>query len=678
MSKALSAAAVLGLAACAPSKPVTVDPPVPSSDAPPQQPEPIAAAEPTLFVPPPALPEASLMLRTALSSRAPEADRLEAIAAVGRIRTRESAAALMRLARSEDGPLRESALIALAELTGLGTSLRDPDSWELWWRAHENLSERDWQAQLIENHARRADLTRDQVARLREQLASAQRALYRSTAETDRQTLLTTMLTDRTASTETRLLALELTVARLTENQPVGEDVRQALRALLDDASDTIRQRTATLLRDLADESGSDAVAQRLATDSERSESVLRAYLRVMSRLPRASAVPRAMQWLDHPTLGEESARALTAAADAGQLTPTQRGELAQRVRQELPESDPPPPALVELLSRVGDPEDWHRIEQWLDSAEEPVRLAAARAWAASDRSLLPLSRRAADPALQPIVLAAASRRGNQVQSMLDLVQRLPGDPREAAAWEQALTAMASRADPTRLLEVDQALRGQASRATLRDQILTAAINRLLPVTPGSNAPASVPVVEDPFVLSVQPDPQTLMQLLMLRSTLRLDRGDPAQALTDLERIAALPLELDTPTRLERDLGVIRARLGLGEIDQASDLAGRLMSGLKDQPQPLARVRGETLGLFLAAAGRAADADQPDRARALLARVRALLKNPQEPEAELWRLVEALEARLREATPPAPATPLGFAEPTLAPKPPADDDAPGR
>src|SRR5699024_1342539 len=105
------------------------------------------------------------------------------------------------------------------------------------------------------------------------------------------------------------------------------------------------------------------------------------------------------------------------------------------------------------LLARVGDDQDWQRIADWLDSPDAALKRAAATAWAASGRSLQVLADRAVDPIIEPIVIAAALRTGDDPWTLRSLVQHRPEQPQAAEAWEEALVAMSERVAPSVVYE---------------------------------------------------------------------------------------------------------------------------------------------------------------------------------------------------------------------------------
>ena len=202
----------------------------------------------------------------------------------------------------------------------------------------------------------------------------------------------------------------------------------------------------------------------------------------MMAKLPRQEILGLVLRWLADPFLGGEAAGVLAAAMDAGLLGEQQSKEAAMRVRMLLDNSQKPKPKFIELLGRVGGNEDWQRIAQWIASDDDAVKQTAARAWADSSRPLKGLIEYAGDPVIQPIVIAAARRRGEKPETLKGLVEHKPQQEQVVQAWRLAVVAVAGRVSPVDVvLEIDRQLAQQRESLEWRDQILSAAIDQLLP-----------------------------------------------------------------------------------------------------------------------------------------------------------------------------------------------------
>ena len=400
-----------------------------------------------------------------------------------------------------------------------------------------------------------------EVERATARVTDTQRQLYRAAAETDRDTLLASFLTD--AIPATRALAIDLTAQLRDDGKRIGPAVAAALVARLDDAVPRIRMGAARLVRDFGDEAGADAVARRLASGRETSADVLRAFLMVLARLPRAEAVEPVMAMLDDAQLRAEAADVLARAAEAGLIPGEQADRLADRVRRQIPQNGAPLPQIIELLGRVGGPEDWTRIANWLEHADDAVRAAAARAWGSSSQPLAPLVARSADPVIQPIAIDAAGRRGAAGTTMVGLARLRPASAPEQAAWARTLGAVAGRAPGAFVLEAQALLDGDEALASTRTDMLAAAIERVLVETIDEAAGNGVTVA-----LAQSADPVIAAELLLTRASLLL-ASSPSRALADCEHVVKLKLPLTSEQSQRLVLTQVRCHLARNDYDKA-------------------------------------------------------------------------------------------------------------
>lgn len=560
------------------------------------------------------------------------------VAAIGRLpdhRTQRIAAVLIRLT-DEDQPatVRAAAFDALARLSGVLDLGDDVVKWRQWWARHRDLAEHEWQMRLIDHFARRALELREQQQWMQDKLVEVQRQLYRAMPPADRPEALVAMLGDRLEAT--RNLAMDLMGQRLVEPEQVGPELRQALMARLDDPSPPIRRRATLLLRDLSDEAAADAVARRLVIGAEQDRSVLRAYLLLLARIPRRPAVDEALRFLGDPELRDGAAAVLAAAADDHMLNDEQASVALKMVRQQLRGDRLPRPQVVALLGRIGDDRDWRRIAGWLDSDNDAVRESAAQTWARSSRSLQPLAERAGDPVIQPIVIVAATQRGNRGDTLLALIEHKPAQQQAAESWQRAVVAMAARVPPTAAIVAQRKLAQRDEPLALRDQLLTATIDA---IAPGGGA------------ARVHAHSKILADLLLTRAAVRFDDGDPQAALDDYKRLATLPtLEPDQQQRYHHDL--LRARLEVGAIDEAFALAEQVLKA-DDRPPQSSDTARQIAALFLHAADRSLAAGQLKQTRQVLKGLDVLF-NGALPN-ELADQVTDLQTRLNlAASPPGP------------------------
>ncbi|MCE9591023.1 MAG: hypothetical protein K8S99_10905 [Planctomycetes bacterium] len=538
---------------------------------------------------------------------------------------------------NQPAPVRRAAFEALGNLTGIDSHGSDLAQWRRWWEQHRRLNEAQWLAEVLQNQTRRRLADERQAPRLAERLTELYRPLYRVTPAADRPVLLAAMLTDPLEPV--RLLGVELTLQWLTDNpaqdnKPIHAGLRAALLSRLDDASPTVRQGAARLLREMRDESAADVVEQKLARGEETDPDVLKAYLQVMARMPRRGAVGAISAMLPDPILRNDAAGALTEAVTAGLVDPPEAAVMTRRLDELTRGPQPPEPRVIDLLGRLGHILDWNRVAMWMDAASQDVREASAKVWAQSGQPLTTLIGRASDPIIRRIFVDAAGRRGQSVEDFNALVDLRPADASQLTAWQRSVTAMASRVPAQAVIDADAKLQKADEDPATRDRILSAAID----------AGAEQRSADD------------MAKLLLARGELRLSQGDANQALADLNAIKADDL-VDPALRRRHRQTLFRTRLAAGEVDPAFSLAGQILG----DNQVDEAGRNTVIEELLTAAQRQIATGQLDTARNILARLQTLLNG---------RPVTAFAARISELE-----TKAGVAAPE--PTPPAPTSAPG-
>lgn len=494
--------------------------------------------------------------KIAESDREPVARRCGAILTLGHDRTTQTAGLLMKLTDAKEPELvQQASFKALGILTALDHYDADRQAWEKWWSQNKGLWAKEWTQHLLENFERRESRRRAHDHQLEDKLLESQRALYQANSPQGRPDVLVYMLRD--PLTPIRQLGMDLTRQRLLDDLPFEEPLREALRARLTDPMPSIRVDAALRLRDLSDVPAAQIIAARLGEEQEQVSSVLSAYLRVMARLPQPEAIDPAADFLNDEALRADAAASLAAAFDAGLMSKAQVNRAAKLARKFVEDGRPPAPQVITLIGKVGNKDDWKDIVNWVDHEDPSVKQAAAQAWADSDRPLSELADRMNDPVIEPIVIAAATRRGKAAYTLNVLTAHKPQRERTAEAWRRALVAMAARvpADSV-LITVRQVVEhGESNR--LRLEILTAAIDRPLADT-----------------LS----PAERLELVLTRGEVFMETGDAAVALNDFQVVSASEASL-SPMQSDRlARGLTRAYLQLGQIDNAFVTARKLLT----------------------------------------------------------------------------------------------------
>ncbi len=451
--------------------------------------------------------------------------------------------------------------------------------------------------------------TQAEIAALRQAVVDLHGRLYHQTAQDLRPQLLEAMLRD--AVVDVRLLGLDLVRQRLLDLGPeqVAAELRQALRARIDDTDAQVQRGSVLLMRDLADSVAAEMVAQRLAAaDNQTPLPLIEAYLLMLARVPQAEAVDPAMTLLNHPTLRAEAAWVLSSAMEVGLVSGDESQQIRSVLRRQLRGNREPHPRVVRLYGQVATDDDWTRIERWLDSEDAALREAAARAWANSTQPLGVLVDRAVDPLIEPIFLAAAARRGQRPATFLAVVDHTPRDAAAAEVWADALPRMAGRMDAAVVLEADGRLADRGVEPSVRLRLLSAAIERF-----------GLPAVSDGRVTGPMPADGQVGRLLLARAALRQAMGDANSARADFQRMAMLWDSLDDAQRLACELGTVQTTLAADELDAALAVMRQSLQRPGQASDPAAPARWTAVAdVLLAAVAEKHAADQTDAAIHLL------------------------------------------------------------
>ncbi len=479
--------------------------------------------------------------------------RIGSIIALAQDRQRANVATLLQVAEKASEPtIKSAAFDALAELTGIDLYQRDLTRWKRWFARQKDVNEAVWQRRLLANHAQKAERLREVNRQLEVRLIEEQRSAYRSAAAESRDSLLVRYLASPVEPT--RQLGVELAARRLSEGG-LPEPLRVALRERLNDPAPAVRTTATTLLKDLADRPAAEIVAQRLDEALEDAPTAIDAGLSLLARVPIAQGVQPALRLLESPTHRDAAARVLVSVLDAGLLEETTRKTLAATVRAQVDDGKVSP-IFVELLGRVAqDDTDWQLIKSWLESKQEAVRAAAAKAWGNSDQPIDALADKAGDAAIQPALYAAALKRGSGAKVMKALAQQSPEQEAFVPAWRGALIAIAERSEPRVIQNV---LSDVELDRSLRHDLLTIAINRLEAKAKQAEGKLSTP------------DATSMVELAQSRSEIRLAAGELVEASADLD-LAQQHLEAVPKAGVRQQS--LRYRVALAKGDTAEALA---------------------------------------------------------------------------------------------------------
>lgn len=515
-----------------------------------------------------------------------------AIVALGYHRNRDVVGVLISLLSAQQpAQVRVASAASLARLTGIHQYGQNLTQWSIWWESHRDLDAKRWLSALIGNFANHAATLTSENQRVTQRLVESQRQLFLATPTEERTTMLEKMMAAPELSM--RLMAMELIVQRLVDQQPIGATLRAGLILALGDPSALMRAKSAQLIRDLNDVSGADAIALRL--DTEGDPTVLRAYLLAMADMPRVEALGRAMKLLGDVELQNPAAGVLERAIADGLVNDQHKQALTHQLRQLMAGDDTLLPKMIELLGRVATEDDWQRIAGWMDSPKDTVRIAAAEAWAASDRPLGELAKRAESEMFMPILLRAAVRRGNDGQTLVQIARFKPKAEQLVESWQQAMLAMAPRVQANDVVQADRAMAQHQNVAPIRERILSAAIGE-------SNGNADV-------------------QLLIARAAVRLETNQAIQALADLGLVESRSQNLTPEIRSHLRWLTMRAAMESSQPEKAWQTVDNWFTTL--QAIEFQQELGQRILTYVTARiTKAIEARQIDQASAQLAQLR--------------------------------------------------------
>lgn len=533
-------------------------------------------------------------VRIAQDRSANIAQRRIVIGALGYHHSQDVAGVLVRLTQSEQPTsIRDSACRALAQLSF--SEVHDPTYWRDWWRQRKTSSDQVWYESVLHRATTRRVRLVEQSLHANDRLKDIQRQLYRMMPQADRPAYLITMLNDPLPPI--RELAIDLCVQRLIDNQPIDTELRAALLDRLDDSAASIRRRAVTLLRDLGDEAAADAVARRLADRNESDPDVLRAYLLLMSRLPRREVVDQALGWIENRELTAAAASALAAAASQELLTTSQLASAAKLTRHLLRENERPQPELIELLGQVGGDNDWQRIAFWMNSDDDDVKQTAANVWADSRQPLRTLLEHAGDPVIQQVVISAARHRGFLPETLDTLLDHKPQQAQAQQLWQAAVIAVAGRVAPYVVLRADEALANRSESLDLRLRVLSSAVDRAMP------RPIRKTESNGRSNSAKQEHASIWIELVLVRAEVQLEIGNPPQALADYDRlnIATASMAADQLNRFY--LGSLRTKLAGGGLSRGYEWVEQIFASKPSYRQDK-EIVAQIADLFVAAAQR--------------------------------------------------------------------------
>lgn len=307
--------------------------------------------------------------------------RLAAIETLGRMVRREAIGALIDALEQTENTLRDPALAALKQATGLSFGGDAPTALR-WWTETRGLPSAEWQQLQIESLLRQL---RDASQRLRTFQTRLKRALrdgYLRAPEAERTPLLQSYLADPFA--EVRLVGLELVQSQRAEGKTLTPETVALAGRLLTDGVARVREAAVYTVANFRNDGDGDRFGQMLTRESDpRVRLALVNGLGYVGSSASVEPLLRLMEQSDE-RLTIEAVTALGRLVDRGVVDPAARPTVAaallNRFRSANPERTAMRERVLAAMSRFADPQFGPVFAKALAPTEAVgVRQAAAR-----------------------------------------------------------------------------------------------------------------------------------------------------------------------------------------------------------------------------------------------------------------------------------------------------------
>lgn len=302
------------------------------------------------------MPDAELqkpVLELLASSQPPSNALLQAAAG---FRTREAFDALF--ARLNGAPGDTDVFAALRKLTGV-TLPDDAGQWRGWIEARRSLTPREWDREILSNHADRARAEASARASAVTRLVDLYRRLLAAKPAAERAALLEEMI--QAPESPVRLAAFELAHWELQSGRQVSPAFATLSMEQLKSPYAALRTEAAKLINRIGVEAGQGPVLAALEVEADAGAAAAM-LASIAQRWPSPSARVAVLRWLEAPdAAGEAARRAALALYRAGHLSdPLDREAVLAALRAVAPENLQE--SGLRLLGIMGEPSDRRAI----------------------------------------------------------------------------------------------------------------------------------------------------------------------------------------------------------------------------------------------------------------------------------------------------------------------------
>jgi hypothetical protein len=398
--------------------------------------------------------------------RAENGERSALASALSAYRTRSSCEVLIDALRAAPDDAASRVLAsALADLSGredLGTST---DAWSAWLDTVRGTDETTWLRALADAHAARGRHARTRAENAESRLASTTRRLHLALDGAARSDLLAELLRDENPVLQD--LAFELVERELAANARLSPRVGEAAVNALSSESASVRARAASLTRQMSPQGAPGAVADALVneTDARAAASLLLA----AQRFALPEDVAPALRWSREPGPARAEAFAtLWVLTRAGEVPHAEDRAAVLASARSVPDAERTP-AVIYLLSFLGDDDDAASLRSmlWADAPE--LRLASGQSLVFDDRftqDLLDAASRYSD-LFRYACLSQMVHRPSIAgfRRLLDLPRPPSGD------WRSPLMSVAQGLAAPELLELAEEVEDTPLRNSLLEEL---------------------------------------------------------------------------------------------------------------------------------------------------------------------------------------------------------------
>ena len=275
------------------------------------------------------------LLAIASSRKYDKAVRLATIASCRQVLEKRTVGVLIQLLDDPDEEIVAAASDTLAKLTNVSAFRKNIKLAKEWWRKLRGMPQDVWFSVLADSLARANSALEAENTSLRVRLRKAMFDLYAAAPASQQDAMLVGFLNDHLG--DVRLVGATLTERKIAAGDPVTDEIRQLVRAMLQDPDPRCREASAVLVANLGGEQALELLLAGLET--EKLPSVRRALFSGLGKLRDAKAVPAVLGGIRDTAdnVVAAAASALTRIASKQPLTDQQRTRAAEAIIERYP-----------------------------------------------------------------------------------------------------------------------------------------------------------------------------------------------------------------------------------------------------------------------------------------------------------------------------------------------------